>query len=113
MATNPGEVLQRAFRQSVSQDRPAGVTDPTAQVREALKDFEVASPVPGAETDWKRRRISEALESLTPLERAAVVLARCHGMSCQDIATRTGHSKDQVRAALASGLAVCVTSLNN
>jgi RNA polymerase sigma factor (sigma-70 family) len=113
MATIPSEVLQRAFRQSPSQDQPAVVLDPTAHVRQALKDFEVLGQVASTENDWKRRRVTEALQSLTPLERAAVVLARFHGMSCEEVATRTGHSRDQVRAALASGLAICVTFLNN
>ena len=71
-----------------------------------------AVEVDSAGSEWKRRRGTEALNSLTPLERAAIILSRRDGLTCDDIAERTGHSSDEVRAALASGLTVCVKYLS-
>jgi len=52
----------------------------------------------------KQERAAEILWMLTPLQRAVLVLSRCHGLTCEDIAARVGISVEEVRQAFVSGL---------
>jgi DNA-directed RNA polymerase specialized sigma24 family protein len=104
MATNQAEVAHAAYTRLSTLDRPTLALAPGACIRQVFRDFEISEEVSGAKDASTIERATEALWMLSPVQRAALVLTRRHGMTYEEIAQRIGKSEDEVRHAFASGM---------
>jgi DNA-directed RNA polymerase specialized sigma24 family protein len=68
----------------------------------ATVPYEVAHDIQALQSN--KERAVEILWMLSPLERAVLLLSRCHGLTCEDIAARVGISVAEVQQAFVSGL---------
>jgi RNA polymerase sigma factor (sigma-70 family) len=108
MATIPSEVAHEVRARFQTLDPPTWAPEPEAYIQQVLREFAASQQSLGSESESKRQRVMEALEKLPPLQRAVLVLNRCHGMSCEDIAQRVGIPVLTVQRAFASGLQLYV-----
>src|SRR6186713_1783590 len=108
MATDASEMAQASYAFLQALDRPALIFDPKTCIEQAARRFQSVYPSRSREERIEARLVIEALNLLSPLQRAALVLTRRDGLTCDDIARLIGISPDDVRRAFASGMLIFV-----
>jgi DNA-directed RNA polymerase specialized sigma24 family protein len=104
MATNQAEVAHAAYTRLSTLDQPTLALAPEACIQQVFRDFESSDDISEAKSASNIERATEVLWMLSPVQRAALVLTRRHGMTYEAIAQSIGKSEDEVRHAFTSGM---------